>query len=1103
MLGLALAGDSSAEKPKSSKTSESAEPTRGNGPNGERGDSYSKTDIAENLSHEIAGYRLLQEIGHGGCGVVYMAEQEKPVHRRVALKVIKFGMDTRQVVARFEAERQALARMDHPNIAKVLEAGATSSGRPYFAMELVGGLKITDYCDINELTTDERLRLFLQVCRAIQHAHQKGIIHRDIKPSNVLVARHDDVAVPKVIDFGIAKATQGKLIDQTLFTAFEQFVGTPVYMSPEQAELGGLDVDTRSDIYSLGVLLYELLTGKTPFDLNSSKGISIDAIRRTVVEKEPVKPSTRLNTMLDEQLGAVARARRIDAPRLIKTLRGDLDWIVMKCLEKDRGRRYETANGLATDVRHYLDREPVLACPPSAAYRIRKFIARNRLATVSVAAVSLTLVLGTTMSAWEAIRARRAERNQSQLRQEAQAAKQDATEKLWASYTAEARARRLSREAGTSFDSLAAITKAAAIRPSLQLRNEAIASMVQADIRWIDKKQFSPPIATMFDVAGACYASRDATGLVSIHRVSDDTALAALPPTNSPAVGIWSFSPDGMLIPIRYADRRMRVWDWQRSRCLLDINAPWTADFSSDSKQLATYDAGKIVLFNLGIGGGAPATQSKTFELDGGPWYLRFNPAGQMLAVFGEQETNLFILDLKAGKQAMTLPHDAGIYRVGWSSDGRYLATTCKDGFVHIWDVASGKHFKSLPSSQIISVAFNPQGSLLATAGWDGKTRLWDFPNCRQLVSIYRSGEIIGFGRDGRSLIEGYWDGHGAEFFEIANPRGLRTLYVHDKPPKPPSGSATFSHDGNLLAFTTPEGVCLWDVRSEVEIGLYRSETASLIGFDSEARHMIMADPDGLLLLPLDTVRSSRSSEATPEPTRSHIALAPTRSLEKIYGTGGALSTDGEYCFIVGNNRCQILNTRTYQNSILTGVHGGARYVAANNDGSLVATGAWLSPDVMVWDGHTGQLVKSFDIPEAATVAFSPDGRLLVIATTQHYVFLQVSSWSQVLSIPQQEGNDFFPMMAFSPDGRLFAGTHSRNIVRLHDATTGEVLADLEPPEPHMVTGISFNEDGSRLVVAEGYEATRIWDLKVIRSNLARIGLDWKTDSAMSAQAAR
>ena len=366
-------------------------------------------------------YRILEEIGQGGCGAVFVAEQEQPVRRRVALKVIKLGMDTRQVIARFEAERQALAMMDHPNIAKVLDAGATDAGRPFFVMELVKGIRITEYCDQHNLSTADRLKLFIQVCQAVQHAHQKGIIHRDLKPSNILVTLHDGVAVPKVIDFGIAKATANqKLTDKTVYTALEQFLGTPAYMSPEQAEMTGLDIDTRSDIYSLGVLLYELLIGETPFNTEELLAQGVEAMRRTLREKDPARPSTRLSTMIVADLAVIALNRQSDAPKLIRSLRGDLDWIVMKCLEKDRTRRYETANGLVMDIERHLTNEPVVARPPSGIYQFQKFARRNRPFLAAAGIIALVLVSGIAVSTSQAVRARGAERVQRDLRRQAE-----------------------------------------------------------------------------------------------------------------------------------------------------------------------------------------------------------------------------------------------------------------------------------------------------------------------------------------------------------------------------------------------------------------------------------------------------------------------------------------------------------------------------------------------------------------------------------------------------------------------------------------------------------------------------------------------------------
>jgi eukaryotic-like serine/threonine-protein kinase len=381
-------------------------------------------DLAENetMHTRIGRYQLIERIGAGGCGAVYLAEQLEPIRRKVALKIIRLGMDTENVIARFEMERQALASMNHPAIARVLDGGATRSGRPYFVMELVDGEKITNFCDSHQLDVKDRLKLFLDVCQAIHHAHQKGMIHRDIKPSNVLVRMENGRAFPKVIDFGIAKATNGGAMNDETFTLAEQFLGTPAYMSPEQA-LGRTDLDTRADIYSLGALLYELLTGRPPFDPGRLKSAGLDGVRRILDSEDPPKPSALLASKADAELREVARRRSSEPARLLGQVKGDLDWIVVKAIAKDRGRRYETANAMFLDVTRHLESEPVSAGPPGRRYRLRKLVQRNRATFAAGGMVFLALAAGFGTSTWLFLREKEARTEQERLRMEADLAR--------------------------------------------------------------------------------------------------------------------------------------------------------------------------------------------------------------------------------------------------------------------------------------------------------------------------------------------------------------------------------------------------------------------------------------------------------------------------------------------------------------------------------------------------------------------------------------------------------------------------------------------------------------------------------------------------------
>jgi serine/threonine protein kinase/WD40 repeat protein len=1057
--------------------------------------------LTEQPGDTIGRYKLREKIGEGGCGVVYMTEQEVPVRRKVALKIIKLGMDTKQVVARFEAERQALALMDHANIAKVLDAGATETGRPYFVMELVGGIKITDYCDQNQLMTHERLGLFIQVCRAIQHAHQKGVIHRDIKPSNVLVAIQDGVPIPKVIDFGIAKATQGRLTDQTVFTAFEQFLGTPAYMSPEQAQLGSLDVDTRSDIYSLGVLLYELLTGKTPFDSRELLASGLDAMRRTIQEKDPPTPSTRLKKeivgddvrRLDSKSGEEIRAssrRLLQKKELIRLLCGDLDWIVMKCLEKDRARRYETANGLATDIERHLKNEPVAARPPSRLYEFQKTLRRHKFGFVATAGVIAALIGGIVATSLQGVRARRAEREQARLLQEAQAARRDATEKLWSSYLAEVRALKVSGQPGRQFDSLDTVRKAAAIHPSLALRNEAIACMTLPDIRWLKAKDLTKTRETVcFDSSFERYAVCEQSGTVSVRRATDDVVIARLPEVGVAATAVGLFSPDSRFLLVPYADGRRRVWDWSKPAIALESARETGEAFAPDSRTFAILDVTNIVLYNLTSG-----ERLNTISLNGlgsprRPKWLNFDPTGRRIALFEtEMRTNVVIMDTRTGDVLKALQHPAHVWSVAWHPAGRYLATGCNDGTIQIWDSTTGEKVRKWTTETCISIGFNHEGNRLVSSGWGGYTRLWDYSTGQELIGLYGvTGNVICFSSNDLKFATAGWEGRSADFFEVTANQESRALYETSHPYGNGGNGPIMDRTGKLLAFRTREGIGLLDFQTGRQIGFSkREEDENLIGFDEDDQNLVLTARRGLLRRPLTKSDVPGSSNI------GNPILVSAECANPDSGRFGFMSGNCKICATIADGRCQLFRTDRFEKQAETGVQLGMRYSDLSPDGSLFASAAWQRPGLNVWSTGTGALMKELPTnEESSTVVFSPEGRFLVIASRFEYCFWEVASWTPTRRIPQPAGNDFAPMMAFSRDGRLFAGTHTRNKIRLHNAATGEVLADLEAPKSTTITGLALNFDGTLLASSESADVFRLWDLRLIRQRLAELGLDW------------
>jgi len=1029
--------------------------------------------LSEGEGSVIGRYKILQKIGEGGFGIVYMAEQREPVRRRVALKIIKLGMDTKQVIARFEAERQALALMDHPNIARILDGGTTEDGRSFFVMDLVRGLPIVEYCDSQKLPASKRLSLFVDVCNAVQHAHHKGIIHRDLKPSNVLVASHDGRPVPMIIDFGIAKALQQPLTEHTLFTGFNQMIGTPAYMSPEQAEMNALDVDTRADIYTLGILLYELLTGAPPVDPKRLRSAGFGEIQRIIREEEAEKPSTRLRTLDDEIRTRIAGQRQIDPVRLGRALKGELDWIVLKALEKDRSRRYKTAGALGDDIQRHLEGETVDACPPTRLYRFQKFVSKHRLPFGVVSLVAVALLLGVIMAIWQAMRAARAE--------------QAAVDQLWNSYLVQAGATRSTGQPVQRFESIATISKAAKIKPSFALRNEAVAALALPDMRLLhlvdEPEARESPYGALVDPERGRHAWFDQEG--DVHIVGSDTGkeLAYLP--GQPTGSDWArFSNSGKFLSVSAMNNRsaMKVWDLDRSETVLDFDdcSHAVVSFSLDDKSLAMVEGKYLLIYDLQSG-----TRRRIdcgFHIRNASWSID----SLRLAVLSNSD-QIAILELESGKIIRTLKHSEHLMSASWHPNGKLLATGSRGFGIQIWNLEKGEIIKEFHGheSEVTTLEFHPGGRFLFSSGWDGQTRVWDVH--RGVGVLRMSGTFERLNARGDRIAFRH-NSKGAGIWEFSpNTPSIQRYHLEGAFSEKLS-SLTVSRDNRWLA-TSRSSVDLWNLRNgELEARIPESGAPRDTAFATNGTDLFVGGGVGLKRYEIRSTIQEDGKSALEFREKSELLSG------RIDRFG--LSPDGTEIAAIKGRKVHVISSESGERQALlsgqTGIeHGDIIY---SHDNLWMLGTSWAGRGVRIWDRRDLDLkpVNLLENQKVVTAEFSPDGKWLLTSTRRKYQFWETGSWKE------KEERKFarsavggFGVMAFSPDGKMLAVSPGGQKVELRDFATHELLIILRPPEPASLVRLRFSPDGSKIFATNIAHDVVVWDLPKLRKELMTMGLDW------------
>lgn len=1010
---------------------------------------------AEITGTVIGVYKLLEQIGEGGMGIVWMAQQSEPVKRTVALKLIKSGMDSKQFISRFEAERQALALMDHPNIARVLDAGATSAGRPYLVMELVRGVPITRYCDEHQLTPRQRLELFVPVCQAIQHAHQKGVIHRDLKPSNVLVARYDDHPVPKVIDFGVAKAAGQPLTEHTLVTGFSGIVGTLEYMSPEQSELNQLDIDTRSDVYALGVLLYELLVGSPPFTRKELANAGLLEMLRVIREQEPSKPSAKLSTA--EGLPTLAANRGTEPLKLTRLIRGELDWIVMKALEKDRNCRYDTAAGFAMDIERYLADEPVLACPPSTGYRLRKFARRYKSPLCAATAILVALLASLTFALVSKQRVHRALEDRNRAFAEL-ATQQNRTAEALHKETDALRAQSL------------AMNDLRAAKEETEQVNSTLANALEREQRAAYRNRIAlahrewlanNPDRSL-ELLNECperYRHWEWRFLFRLHH----TDLQSWKHAEQSGVSVEdvAFSPDGERIASVGLDNVARIWEVRTGRLLNTLEGHTRqlrrVVFSPDGNRLATagFDGG-LRIWDAATGKEIVCIARSA---ESPPTSLAFTADGRGIVCTDGAAAKIW--DAGTGEETYGWQSPVALTGATLSRDGKWMAA-CGGAAAWLIEPATNKVVElNRPPYEPARLIFSRDSTRLAAAGAQGVVKIWSVPSAGPAAEVFYPGTRCGgldFSHDGNSLAIGISD-NSIRIVHTITGDELTTLHGHAGPVL----AAAFSPSGRQLAaaggdgtiriwdatapqegthlFSPIEGLCL-SASFSVDSQRLRGLTAQLVDWDLVTGQLLSARR-------FDVSPGTANLSPDGRHLAGHLFHAP-RVFEA--ATGAELTI-------------QLPDTKIWNRP------------AFSPDGRLLAMMTMPDGIVEIRDTESGRLLHSLTVtrPSNTCVAFSPDGKLFAMAgVVPNLRVWEVNEWRELYSTT---GHSTFPRcLAFSSDSRLLATGGTDRKICVWDAATGASRFS-QTDQSDVVEGLCFSGDNQRLFTCGLYGSLNVWDV--------------------------